>query len=105
MYVQKRTFTGNAQTLVQELPVKCGVSTILITGTFVATLEFEASVDGTTYVSINANPMPTGVAVTNATAAGTWRIQSSGFRNLRVRTSGYTSGSAVVTINSTEGSY
>lgn len=69
-------------------------------GTFVATLQFEGSIDdGATWFSVRAfvsgsNP----AAVTSATATGRWYTQVSGLSHFRVRCSAYTSGTVSVWI-------
>lgn len=80
-----------------------GSATILVTGTWVATLQFEASVDGITYAAINFVPPNSTSPVTSATANGTWQGNVAGYKNVRVRCSAFTSGTAVVTINSSKG--
>lgn len=77
--------------------LNCGVVGFQLTGTFVATLTFEASLDGVTWVAINGNPQPTGAAATTATAAGIVLVPCSGFSQVRARVSAWTSGSIVCT--------
>lgn len=69
---------------------------VQITGTFVATVNFEASLDGTNYVTIAAAPVAGGASVTTATAPGVWKIDVSGIRYLRARISGWASGAVTV---------
>jgi hypothetical protein len=88
--------------VVLELPRNAGAASILITGTFVATLQFEKSVDGVTYVAANGIPQPAGGAVSSATATGTWAFDVPSFTFFRVRASAYTSGTAVVTMRTAE---
>lgn len=76
-----------------------GTAVILITGTWVGTLEFEGSVDQTTYVSLNAMPFPSGAFVTNTTGNGSWQLNVNGLRSIRVRSSAWTSGTATITLN------
>jgi hypothetical protein len=76
-----------------------GVSTatIQITGSWVATVQFEGSTDGTNYFSINAIPVGGGTTVTSATANGNWNVNVAGLQLMRVRASAYTSGTIVIT--------
>lgn len=78
-----------------------GSASIQVTGTFVGTLQFEQSVDGTNFTtwSVTANGATT--TVTSATATGYW-TGSITTRYIRVRFSAYTSGSAVVNLISTQ---
>jgi hypothetical protein len=71
-----------------------------ITGTFVGTISFEGTIDGSTFVPVAAVPaavMPYGTPVTSATAPGIWTVYSAGFMGVRARCSAYTSGTAVIT--------
>ena len=104
MYFEKVNITAKDQALVCEVPTRGGAATVLITGTFTAVLQFEASVDGTTYSSVAAYPVAGGASVTATTnTAGCWQIKAGGFRFVQVRCSAYTSGTAATTINATEG--
>jgi hypothetical protein len=66
---------------------------IQINGTMSATLQLEATVDGTNWVSIFATPAGNNSLVSSFTAAGVWVANVSGFRAARLRCSAYTSGS------------
>jgi len=76
---------------------------VQITGTFVGTLQFEGTVDGTNWVSFFVTPNGTAATVTSTTAPGVWQGKSGGFSIVRVRMSAYTSGTAVVTIRAGQG--
>jgi len=72
---------------------------VVISGTWVATNQFEGSANnGGVWTPANATPMPGGTGVNNTTANGTWRIVVAGLTNLRVRASAYTNGTATVNI-------
>ncbi len=75
-----------------------GNISVQITGTWVGTVQFEGTVDGTNYVNLNAKPVPSGISVTSATANGVWQIDAVGMKLFQVRCSTYTSGTIVVTI-------
>lgn len=64
---------------------------VQIVGTFTATFQFEATVNGTTWTAITGYPFGGGAGVTSATAAGTWFFAVAGYRNFRVRCSVFTS--------------
>ena len=76
-----------------------GVCAIDIRGTFVGTVAFQSSIDGTTWVTTNAIPLgSTGnaTAVTTTTATGAWLMPASGSTRIRATMTAYTSGSATV---------
>ncbi len=88
----------------QALAVPCAATTttaVQVTGTWVGTLQFEATVGGINWFSVNATPLPSGAAVTSTTANGAWQVNIGGLSQLRVRVSAYTSGTATVTIGLT----
>lgn len=77
-----------------------GAATILITGTFVGTGQFEVSNDGlTTWTNINCTPPNSTTAASSATATGSWQCNVAGWEHIRVRCSAYTSGTISVVIN------
>ena len=75
-----------------------GTIAVQITGTFVATLQFEGTVDNSTWVAISGLPVGSSTSATSATATGLWQFSTSGLMGLRVRASAYTSGTATVYI-------
>lgn len=84
-----------------NLGTNIGSATFTITGTFVATVSFEAAGDGVNFVAINCYPSSgTQTAATTATAVGTWVCNLGGYAEVRARASAYTSGTATVSINS-----
>jgi hypothetical protein len=77
---------------------------VQVTGTFVATLVFEGSADGTNFVSLSAVPSGgTGIPVTQATTPGIWQTDVTGLSTFRVRCTAFTSGTAVITLISSVG--
>jgi hypothetical protein len=70
--------------------------TIQIVGTFSATLSFEATADGTTWVAAQAQNLADGTISTSTTAAGAFSLSNVGVQQVRVRASAYTSGGAQV---------
>jgi hypothetical protein len=74
---------------------------VQLTGTWVATIAFEVSPDGTNWYSAVAYPNGGGAAVGSATANGLWLIPIAGLSQFRVRVSAYTSGSATVNMGAT----
>ena len=81
-----------------------GGATITISGTFSATLQFEGSGDGTNFASLAVTPLAGGSAVTSTTAVGTWQVNVAGLQIIRVRCSTYASGTAVVSIQTSQAS-
>jgi hypothetical protein len=74
---------------------------VQVTGTFSATITFEATVDGTNYVAFNMTPSNSGTDASTATAAGAFSKPAGGYSAFRARCSTYSSGSPVVTIRYT----
>lgn len=72
---------------------------LVVSGTWVATLAFEATVDGTTYFSVQAQTIPGNAGVTTTAANGNFGLSVGGYNSVRVRASAYTSGTATVTYN------
>ena len=83
-------------------PLLKGMNRVQILGTFVGTLNFEASPDnGTTWYALQGNQVGTSTIATIATSVGAWRFNIAGFTTFRVRLSPVTSGSASITIRVT----
>ena len=70
-----------------------GYSTLAmqVTGIITATINWEATIDGTNYVAVPVTNI-NGSAITTATANGLYRVTCTGLTNLRARTSAWTSG-------------
>ena len=74
----------------QKLPAGAGVSVITINGTYSATLQFEISADGgNTFIN---------AAIASTSTTGVFAIPVGGYTDVRVRGSAYTSGQALVNI-------
>jgi hypothetical protein len=71
---------------------------IQLTGTFVGTVTFETTVDGTNWVTVSVTPSNSVTTVTSATAPGVWFVQITGFAGVRARVSAYTSGTITASI-------
>ena len=91
-----RIFDANGEEKVLDVRGLGGVA-LQLSGTFTLTVQFEATVDGQTWVSLRMLPSNSTSAATNATAAGAWSANVAGFKLMRARVSAYTSGSADVT--------
>lgn len=96
--------TGNITTLngsVAVAPNGDGGAYIDLRGTFVATVTFQGSVDGTTFFNIPA--MPAGSAqnvatVTSATVPGAWQVNCAGMVSVRATATAFTSGTITATL-------
>ena len=67
-------------------------ASVTLNGTFTATIQFEESADGQTFIAASAAPHPSGALVSSATGTGTWVIPVAGMLVVRARVSSYTSG-------------
>lgn len=77
-----------------------GVIQLNITGTWVGTISFEGSVDGSTFVALEGfNRGNTYSNNTSTTGNTNYTIMPAGFSTVRVRMSAYTSGTAVIAMN------
>ena len=76
-------------------PQDTGAFSVQLSGSFVATLQFESSVDGTTWVSTP--------GTASAAAAGAWNFSLGAQRYFRVRASAFTSGPVTVAISAAKG--
>jgi hypothetical protein len=74
----------------------CSTVAITITGTWVATLSFEATVDNTNWVAIDGVARPGNLINKTTTVNNTYVFEAGGFIQFRVRASLYTSGTATV---------
>jgi hypothetical protein len=72
---------------------------IQIEGVFVATLEFEASIDGQNFHPLSVTPIGAPPAVTTASAPGIFLAPAGGYRSIQVRATAFTSGAAKITIH------
>src|ERR1035437_6129249 len=76
-----------------------GGATFTLSGTFSATVQFEASGDGgVTWVALNVTPSNSTTAATSATGAGSWQANVAAYTNVRERVSTYSSGTVVATL-------
>jgi hypothetical protein len=79
-----------------------GVVGIQVTGTWTATLAAQGSSDnGTTWFTVNMTPYTTSTPVSSTAANGNWQAFVGGLTDFRIRASAYTSGTAIVVLNST----
>lgn len=76
---------------------------IQITGTWVGTITFEASLDNTVFNVINVRATNTGTISTTTTANNIFRVSLAGYQFFRLRSTAWTSGTATITIRSSIG--
>ena len=80
----------------------CATVTLDLRGTFSMTVEVSGTVDGTNWTLIPMRPINVAsvlyVAAVAGTTAGAWVGMCAGFRQVRVRVTAYTSGSATTTL-------
>jgi len=91
-----RIFDANGELLLLDVRGLGGVA-LQLSGTFTLTVQFEATVDGQTWVSLRMLPSSSVSGATSSTSAGAWSANVAGFKLIRARVSAYTSGSADVT--------
>ncbi len=80
-------------------------ATIDIRGSFVASLAFQGTVDGTNWFTLVAMPVASvsnSVLVSVASTPGAWHVLTAGLQQIRVLMTGFTSGAATITIRATQ---
>lgn len=93
------TLTAAAQTVALALNGNSGAAA-QITGTWVGTLQWEGTVDGTTWVPINAVAVATTGPASTTTVNGLYRLTPGNLVSFRVNCTAFTSGTVVVTLRS-----
>lgn len=73
----------------------------VVTGTWAGTLQFQGTIDGTTYFPVDADPLSGGNSVTQTTTNGQWTIDCAGYTGIRIYCSVYTSGTISLSYNTT----
>ena len=91
-----RIFDANGELLLLDVRGLGGVA-LQLSGTFSATVAFEATVDGQTWVALNMIPSNSSSAASSTTSAGAWSANCGGLKLVRARVTAYTSGSADAT--------
>lgn len=90
------TGAGSALDTVQSPTIASSRAVFNVTGTFVATVTFEGSFDGTNFVTIQAQNVAGGAAATTTTTTGVFYIDCKGLKSVRPNVTAYTSGSVTV---------
>lgn len=81
------------------VPTNTATIVVTVSGTYSGTLQFEGSIDGSTFVSMNASSVPAGQQSVSTTTTGTFQLAASGFIQVRVRASTLASGIAQVSLS------
>lgn len=90
------TDTGNG---LKAMCRGCEAAVAQVSGTFVGTVAFEGTVDGTNWFAIQGVSVSDSTSLaTTATAAGVFRFDARGLFAIRARVSAYTSGAITVGI-------
>lgn len=74
----------------------CGISTFQLTGTWTATVTFEGTTKGDTWVSIPSTNLTTGATSTTQNANGIYTVVCAGLQKVRAKITDYTSGTVTV---------
>ena len=90
--------------VVAQLQQNSGGATITLSGTWSATVQFEAAADGVNFSALSMTPVGGGSAVTSATGNGVWQVNIAGLSVVRARASALASGTAVVNIQGSQAS-
>jgi len=98
------TITANAQTVTLSSLPGSGTVAVQVTGTFVANLVTEISVDGTNFSVVPVKDNYETNTTSNITSTGIYFANAAGIKAFRIRCSSYTSGTAAVSIRATAGS-
>ena len=96
------TLAAAAQTVVLSMASKSAAS-VIVTGTWVGTITFEGTVDGTTWSSINAVAATTSQPQPTTTVNGLYRLSPAGLLQMRANMTAFTSGSASIGMRASVG--
>lgn len=90
------------------LTVPCmekGSCSIQVEGTWLATLQFEATLDGTNWIALPVTVIGGSTTVTSVSGNGLWSAAIPAYAEIRVRCSAFTSGTAVVNVSLSASGY
>lgn len=96
------TITAISQAVALALNGKSG-ATIQITGTWVGTLQFEGTVDGTNWSTINGVYAGQSTPSATITANGLVRLTPAGLAQFRITSTAWTSGTATISMRASDG--
>lgn len=99
------TTSGNITAISQSVALylngKSGVA-LQITGTWIGTLQFEGTIDGTNWAAINGVVAGTSTPGQTTTTNGIVRLTPSGLAQVRVTSTAFTSGTAVISMRASD---
>lgn len=96
------TLSGTGQTVALSLTSQSN-GAIQISGTWVGTISFQATLDGTNFYPINAVSSTTSSPLPTTTVNGLYRLTPAGVLSFRVNMTSYTSGTANIVIRASNG--
>lgn len=96
------TLAAAAQTVAIALNGHAGVS-VMVSGTWVGTITWEGTVNGTTWQAVNAVAASTSSPQSTTTVNGLYRLTPSGLSQVRANMSAFTSGTATVDMRASAG--
>ena len=91
------TLTAAAQTVVLNVATKAGAA-VQLSGTWVGTVAFEGTIDGTIWTTVNAVAASTSTPQPTTTVNGLYRLTPSGLSQVRANMTVFTSGTATVSM-------
>ena len=97
------TLAAAAQTVVISMAGGLSAATVQITGTWVGTITFEGTVNGTDWSAINGVYAGTSFPSSTITANGLVRLTPAGLASMRVHMTAFTSGSATIAMRASDG--
>jgi hypothetical protein len=102
-YEATGTIVEDDDTVELELPSGASVLALQISGTWTGEIDFEGTIDGTNWVALEMQPLPTGDHADSTTANGAWQVNVAGYEKARAIGDGSITGEASVTMRATSG--
>lgn len=82
----------------------CATLNINILGTFVATMVVQGTLDGTNWINLNLFSITSGyVSISSTSSVGAYYVPCAGFKQIRIISTAYTSGTANITMEASNG--
>lgn len=99
--------TATNNSAIEIVVLSASSVTIGVTGTFVATLSVQVTMDGTNWTTLTYNALSNvanGVAQSTITAPGVYSLQTAGWLRMRITATAYTSGTATIALRAVNAS-